>query len=276
MSIATQKGISLAVALAAVLFLKPEDVLTLFIVLGQAHFFGSYIYQIAGGKLRSPYALLYPIVLSALLGYVFFVKDFDLLVAVTAIQFLVHFLQDEVRILAHKHSLFTTLSGLPIVIIYSGFIVDAIYGFAVLPYTLLTAGVVISLYIALSYRHKHTPSSADLYFHIITGILFLIAFMHFSIRVEELIGFLIIFHYINWYLYLFEKFRHTKSSLRTYIRRMVLVNVLVIGAFSLYRSGFAEPILQFLFLPAYFYVGTLLHTLFTVRFSDYRNSIKRP
>lgn len=260
-----------------VFFAELQHVVAFVIVLGLGHFFLTHVAQGRGGKIRLWHVVLY----ISLLLFLFFLAFLysqnalfqPLLLFVTAIYFLVHFLLDEHLMTGEPFSFRTLINIIPIIVLYAGFILDSLFATGVL----LVCGVVGIVIFVLNgvwrVYYKEYPSSSTMYFSVITCVLIAMFAIGATPNVLALFGFIVLYHYLGWYVFYFHKISRDSLRVKRYIREVLVVNSVIIFLFLLFSSTenvVVRNILEFFFLQTSFFIWTLLHVMFTTRVQDYK------
>lgn len=268
-SLASSSGfmVALLASLLSVIILSPQNIVTVFIVLGQAHFIISYIYQWRAGKIGIKFVLLYALAVSFLGTLILFAPDKDSLFLVLAgIVFSIHFFIDEFYVAHTKFTFERTLIGVGFVLLYGSLLFKEGYGLDFGIFLPLLAVFVGLPFIKKAIESKKISASEML---IITSsaVLILINVMDVKISIEAMLGFIILFHYVRWYIfYIFRSIEAGKALLRQYIYIVLLVNVVVVGAYFVYTITSFAPSLSYVFDQTYFFAWTILHILFSANF----------
>ena len=267
-----EKVLSLSLVALAVFFLSPPALLMTFIVLGQGHFFIAYLYQYRAKKITRSYIGLYALALIPSLATLLWFGRLDLLVFAAGTIFLIHFLQDEVFLAGKKPALLRTLEMTPVFFLYVGFLLDIVLRLPVLPYLAAAAATVLILYAATLVRVRRLPDLLGAYFLALAGLLFYLYLANVNVPLRVLIGALVLLHYSTWYIQYFYKVRSNAERLRTYIRSVLACNLLAVALYALFLTPLGNPWLFVLFSPSFFYIWTMQHILFSIRWNDWKGS----
>lgn len=250
--------------LIVVLLLDPNDVLQLFIVLGQAHFILTYRYQTDAGWYTPKLLVVYGITLISLF-YLATTRQYDeYLVVVTATHFMIHYLFDEVKLFRRELDFSFILIVFPIFFTFSYLIVSDQLGVS-LPSVELLLGVAVACYAPILLSRK---LDWERVYFIAVFVAFVAASSFFWISTEKAFGYIILTHYLAWYVEYYVKINNAEQR-KTYIWRVTYINVGVIALYGAY-VWMNIGALGYVFMPIYFYVWTLLHTLFSMRKQDYK------
>lgn len=246
---------------AMVLFLPITVVVSLFIVFGQGHFIGSYIYQFIAGRLEWWRMILYAMLFILLWAVFISTKNFDALLALTAVVFSAHFVWDSSRILGSRELIPAIITRLPIFVLFSSFIVEKIYGTPLILGALLFSTLLLSVYtFCIAFDVFKYDISDSLFIGGALGFFGLIT-LNSNFSAWSLFGFIIIYHYLQWYVFYWKRYAAVgKARSRIYIRNILIANVVVISAFFLWKIDSTNDIFLFFFFePEYFYIWTLVH-----------------
>ena len=269
-----RKAISITIVILALIFLSPQNMLYLFIFAGQAHFLASYFYQYRVGKINKSYLSLYLIGIVLLWALFIYQRRFDLLILFAGVIFLFHFLQDEIFISEKKYSIFTSLEIIPIIIIFSGFVIDIVLGTKMILYFFLLSLSFFIFYFLFAYVKRYKLNYLSSYFILGTLLLYFLYFLEVSIPLEFLLGSIIILHYSDWYIHYYFKVKDDKKERSLYLKSMFIINFAVLALFLVYFFSNSNNVLFYFFSVYYFYLWTLMHIFSNVRLDAYRNSIK--
>ena len=266
-------SILLALALGVALPLIPFVIVG--IVLGQGHFFLSYIYQIEG-KHMSMRKLTILVALFAGMWWLASVISLDVLVVLVGLGFMVHFTMDEIRLLSGKHSLYSTLEGLPLVLVYSAMISDAFLHSMFFPYACAASVLILAVYAFLALRAHRRPNALSyLLFGYLAVSLVLYGAAHVFAPTKQIQWFvgLGLVHYFIWYGYYWFKLKARPAALTIYTVRVLVLNlVLVIGVLFWLHSSAA--LLALFFSPTAFEVWIAMHGFATFRLRDYGAAVR--
>ncbi len=267
-----EKAISLPLIAAAILFLSPNQVLIAFIVFGMGHIVIAYLYQYRAKKYVRAYAGLgataLVIGLMVLLGF----RQIEVLIVATGIAFLTHFLQDELFLSGNKPSFLRTLEMAPVWLLYTGTLLNTVMHIHVLFQFGLLAIALVAVYAILMARARKIPDALSIYFLSITALLLYLSLFEIFVPLQTLIGTLVLLHYSGWYIAYYFKVRANPDRLRSYLVSVLVVNAIVFTLYWFFLSIGTRSWLAYLFIPVYFYVWTLVHTVFSLRMSDWKNS----
>ncbi len=274
---AIEKLSALFVVAPILYFCTPAQVLQILIVAGQGHFFIAYRYQYKAGKITTKFLILYLTLLTSLLAIFLYTEAFGWLVVIAGTQFLMHFLQDEVFLFGGTHSIFTSLEVLAACVLYFGVLHDQIFFSSISGYTNLLALLLIFGYVLLALFRKYRPIIPSRPVLVSLILLFSIELFSISVPAEILLGSIILFHYMEWYVHFWLKLKNNKPALFSYLRWVVGINLFVVTLYLCYvYAQDTFMLLQYLFLPFYFYIWTLMHTLTSIRAADFKNGLHWP
>jgi len=266
-------------ALAAFLYvyLLPGDVvLRSVIVFGQAHFLISYIYRNKSGKIDKTYLLKF-LLLCVFLGftcaYIYFhLAWFPVIIFVTLMTFVLHYFFDELKIsnLDIDNKLFGALAAF---FAFASIFLRMI--FHVGP-TVLYLCCVLSAFFSVLFTYFLFSKTENRFGQLKVFLFFLLnvsvpIYLTFNggVDILKISGFIILFHYIRWYLRYFERFRGT-AELDLYFDFIILSHIFVILAFFEYVLSPNVGILYGFYSPLYFYAWTLIHIILSIRKEDYK------
>jgi hypothetical protein len=261
------------------------SVLTLFIVLGQGHFFSTYFFQFKSGKITKKYLAVYAFA-ALVLGVVFLgtIRP-EILVVTTSIYFVIHFMRDEIHHLETQKNRSAGLNILPVILGYTGILLSlkvvdftpylltmrfdgGIFPGAALYFMLMALGVF--LYKAYSdWKDGSVTNPRNGYFHACSLALFAVYLSGIPLYAEQVMGFIILYHYSNWYLHYYFKLKTQPVRQKTYLRDVILVNLFTLALYYFTARSNLMPVPDgFIFMPYFFYIWTLLHLVATERKAD--------
>jgi len=302
-----EKIISIALVAAAIVFFSPRGVGEAIIAFGQGHFIACYYYQIKYHHIDRPYLIRYFACLILLFGGYIYYPNLPLLVTIASIYFVVHLSVDERFLWTDKVSLQRGLAFLPLLVIYSGMLIDRIYvyympgtgaqtgqavavpalGLWLLPYFMWAAGVALAAYLLVVLISRQKIEAHDLYFLLAAGFLAVLYFTNHVPNRYYLMGGVILYHYSNWYIHYFIRWGSDRAKRNNYVMTMIVINLIVLGLYAFFKLypdalevkyvprlifAYKAPthgnVLAYLFSPGYFYLWTLMHFISTARLSD--------
>lgn len=265
---------SLLLALCCALFLRTENMTYAFVVLGQAHFLLAYLYQWRAGKIGLAYALWYAAAFGALVFAFVTIPDpgvWSLALAGTI--FAIHFFVDEMHINGIPLTGETRLLGFAFIFLYGMLLLRSAYD---IDEPILVGGIALAACIPLIYSRLESRSirAAEMFFLSAIGILLLIIYVPWSILLTTTLGFIVLFHVFRWYFFYFFKLNENpdKTKLRRYLIDVAVVNGLTFALFALYLLYPAFRMLEYAFLPTYYYLWAMLHVAFSARLPQWLTS----
>lgn len=282
-----EKLVSLLLTLWLVARYDWPTVVLLYIVMGHGHFLIAYFYQWKAGKMTPAYGLRFFLSATVIVGAYSAWPDYRALVALTTIYFLMHMLWDEQYLLRLPLDLRQSpmhfgraLEMVPIVLLFSARVLDDMWtldpwkGMPLRDWAQPACWMVLVIYALLWAAGWLRPDHTSAYL-LGWGTALLAASYtraYYLIPTGKLTGFIIIYHYLNWYLHYFLSLP-TTSARRTYLGRVVAFNALVLGAYCNWGSN---GVGRWLFQNDWFYVWTLLHLITSTRIGDLRWALRAP
>lgn len=282
-----EKLVSLLLTLWVVARHDWPAVVLIYIVMGHGHFLMAYFYQWKAGKMTRAYGLRFALFAFAILAIYNAWPDYRGLVAVTTIYFLLHMLWDEQYLMRLPMDLSRspmhlgrTLEMAPIVLLFSARVVDDMW--ALDPWKAMpfrdwaqpACWAVFLSYTLLGLGGWLRPDSRSAYF-LSWGVALLAASYtrgYYLIPTGKLTGFIIIYHYLNWYLHYFLNLPPGPRR-RIYLGHVAVFNIAVLAAY--FTWGARGPGRWF-FQNDWFYVWTLLHLMTSTRIGDLRRGLWPP
>jgi hypothetical protein len=269
-----QKVLGLVIVAGTIFFLNPLQIALAFSVLGQGHFLGAYYYQWKAGKMTARWLGVFALMAVVFFTGAVFLERLEFLALGASILFFIHHFQDEVTLFGKERSIFRTLEQLPPVLLYSALTADVLLGTALTTLAIYATAVVVALYLVAIIRRLHTPDILSSFLFLVTAGLALVWFSQIAVAPQILIGSVILFHYVSWYVYFYFRFAPKPERQWAYLQDMVVINILALAAFAVWMTAPWAAGLSYVFGPAFFYVWAILHILTSVRFADYRSTLR--
>lgn len=266
-----QTAIAAALTFTALFALSPVQVLFTYVVLGQAHFLLTYLYQARTGKITIAYLCAYAVVL-ALLAYLDLTGhlgtrySFGPLVIATALIFVVHFLLDEIRLLDGRITGTAIFALLPLLLSVGALLSQYFFAADFIALAVVLAVISAGIYVV-------TCRSFRELWPVLPGLAAAaIVIAHVAISPEKILGAIILFHYMRWYLHYGSRLWGGGEFI-PYASRILIVNAAMALLFAYwwrYPATSYAAVLNYLFLPKYFYIWTILHVTSSVQWRDCR------
>lgn len=273
--LAIQKFLGVLIVGAAFLFLTPLQIGIATVVFGHGHFLGAYYYQWKAGKMTPTWLILFFGAALILFSLAIYSKSIELFAIGTSILFFVHHFQDEVTLFGKERSLFRSLEQLQPILLYSALAIAAIF-VSPIPFALVCiAAVFLVAYIIAIALRAYKPDILSIYFLGIAAVLYALWFFDVALTSRSLLGSVLLFHYVCWYVHFYFRFAQNPERQRSYIYDMIGVHVIVFVAFAMiYAIPGASIPLEYVFGTIFFYVWAILHIVFSVRLQDYRTLLR--
>lgn len=290
--ITVEKSASFLLVCFLMLILDWRSIIALFVVLGQGHFLLAYYYQFKAGKMDRAYLARYLVSSALLLIFWFSSFHHELLVLFTAVFFLQHALFDELYLLRDTKpeqesplNWGRLLEISPVFLLYTGMLVDGILSQPTSPQTLwlsarlppvvsvmaLLSALLLGFYTLALWKKSHRLDSVSLYFFVCGFLLMLVigSGLTHGVPVVKLMGFIILFHYFNWYGHYYHKLQSEQLAMRHYLGMTMVINLAIVGLYLLWTRG-ALGFLGTVFLSEdAFYLWTILHLVTSLRKQDF-------
>jgi hypothetical protein len=266
----TIRIVSVLLAIVLTIWLPFYWIFIVALILGQGHFILAYVYQIEGKHLGWKKFLVL-VAIFALVCWFGLHTSYVLFTAVIGVAFMIHFCMDEIRLLSGKHTLFTTLEALPLILIYGGIILDIFFNAHLFWYALALSIPVLLVYVFLSLRYHRTPNAVSALFLgylLVTLLLYGLAQGLSSWSLFQWFIGIAFVHYFIWYAIYWFKLRHEPARRTTYVMRVALI-IGLLGVGVVAWSLGPVSILALLFSPIMFDVWVTMHGASTVRFREY-------
>lgn len=264
-----EKLFSCSVALAIVFLLAPTDVLDTYIVLGQAHFTITYLYQVKAGKFTLRNIVLFYL-LAASLFYLAALSPAGItLFAASALIYHVYF--SELGILNRKVTPAYLVLMAAVMIINGIWLVNALWGTSIdadmFCYLLLGAGFLAGLW----YIAHHEVIEVEAFFILLLIILLGYIGLQLTGNVPspyKTYGFIVIAHYMTSYVTVARRLRAEEpQKVPVFITESVLMNLIMLAGYILVQVYPAQIgwFYTLWYMPVSFYVWTLMHFASTAR-----------
>ncbi|HEX5774386.1 MAG TPA: hypothetical protein VFY28_00270 [Candidatus Paceibacterota bacterium] len=251
-----------AIIALLLIFLPAKYFLLAFIVFGQGHFVMTYLYQGKAGKVGWRYLTLYVVALGILLYLVTFVIDLSLLLFITGSVFALHFFYDEARLYARDNGITLALVWHP-ALLFLLVLVEHLYAVDTLPIA-IAATLLWVLQAARRQGSNDAHRATGWYMALFSTILLVALAAPITVPATSLLGAIILYHYLSWYVHYFFRLKDGTRPIRPYLANIAYVNIVIIAGFAGYllAAGPAREALGLLFDERYFYMWTLLHIFF--------------
>lgn len=270
-----QKAAGIGLVAFAISFFTVNEIALAFSVLGQGHFLAAYYYQWKAGKMRLTWVLAYCALAAILIVAVIITRRAEWFALGAGILFFIHHFQDEATLFGKERSFFRLLEQLPPVILYSVLMADALFGTSIAFPTLVIIAALSLIYAYALLTKKYSSDALSAYLFLITAGLAAIAWFGVRVAPEVLFGSVILFHYVCWYIHFYFRLASNKERQLGYVRDMLAIHGIVFSCFALFTYTYWGSVLfSLVFLPIFFYIWAILHIVFSVRMSDYRDSLR--
>lgn len=264
-----EKSVSALLTAALFLLATTDQFNTTFIVLGQGHFAATYYFQWKAGKVNTAYLLRYLVAFVAVFGLYAMYPNPLLLAQITIAWFGFHAISDEFFLLQRPPSFAQSLMALPFILIYAWLIVmpPFIHQFDHQFLAVLLGILVLAHGIKLIAREK--LGASDFYFTFGSLLMMVVIGKQVSPFTYPVLGLLVIFHYSNWYINTFQRYRRDEKKLTSYLRAVLTINILILGLYAVYRNWAPAVVpLGYVFRRDAFFEWTILHMFVTFRLGD--------
>lgn len=267
------------ISLVCVWLLPDNQILMTIIFFGQAHFLLTYLYARKYKKINTTYIkkfLFFVLLLGGICFYIIENPQFlPVMILVTSFLFTFHYFNDEFKIIGLEKLQNKLLGVLAVVLVASSvFSVKLdISSVGSVLWLVVTSLVLALLFIYRLYKEGLILKNKIFFaFFVLNIVIPIFLLSQKNISIYQVLGFIIIFHYIRWYLYYFEKFKD--KELDYYSNAVIGANFIVLVAFILYISVPVFGILYVFYSPLFFYAWSIVHILLSLRKHDYAIDIK--
>lgn len=234
-----------------------------FLILGQAHFAISFLYQYRAGKVNRQYGILAVLFLLISIAYFATGGGYNLIFLVATFFFGVHFAFDEFFLHGEATTTATRISAWVFVLLFFAMIVYTMFPDA-RPFA-FAVGLIFPAYVLVRVGSRRLPSAAERYLWLVGVIIFTLTFA-FSVRAEILLAVISILHQTNWYVDYGRRIADTgdAAKLGKYWGEIAL-SLFVSSVLYLFYMFGGVSVLRFLYLPVYYYAFALAHFGLSVR-----------
>lgn len=268
------KAILVIAFVGLVTFLLDTKSIFIFVVIfGHAHFLLGYLYKIFS-KNNQRVSFLRFIILAPiffLLGsFVYFQENsLPYLIFLTLFIFTLHLAIDDTKIFGFENNEEKVVPIFFITGSYSLLFYHQLFFLSDFSIRIIF-GLVIVLAVVLGFRvlksvavFKKLPPESVM---IIFGLVPLISLFLPNTTIYGISGFIILYHYIRWYVYYYTKLQREERVY--FVNLSVAVNALFMLLAVIYALSGVHSSLVVLFHPAYFYAWTLIHIFVSFNYSD--------
>lgn len=254
-------------------FLTNNQIITSVIFFGQGHFLLSYIYANKYGKINRFFLIKFSALVTILGLICFYINTnlelFQVMIFFTSILFTFHYFNDEFKIKGLEkvnNKIFAVLSV--VFSFVSVFLVKIFSTELLLSYIFIFLAIVSSLFFIFQDKEKVFQKNVYFGFFLLMNIFtpFFLIFQK-NVTAAQILGFIILFHYVRWYLYYFQKLQG--DELVFYKDAVVWSNVLVLLTFIEYVMAPHLGILYMFYSPLFFYAWSIVHIILFLRKEDY-------
>ncbi len=273
-----EKLFSCGVALAIVFMLAPTDVLNTYIVLGQAHFTITYLYQVKAGKFTLRNTLLFYLLAAALFYLAALSPAGITLFAASALIYHVYF--SELGILKRKVTPAYLILMAAVMMINGIWLVNALWGTSIdadmFCYFLLGAGFLAGLW----HITRKAVVEVEAFFILLLIILLGYIGLQLSGNVPspyKTYGFIVIAHYMTSYVTVVRRLRaNAPQKVPVFITESVLMNLIMLAGYILVQVYPAQIgwVYTVWYMPVSFYVWTLMHFASTARLVPFAGRLR--
>lgn len=268
--------ISTILSLALVILIPDMQLLSLLILLGQAHFFIAYFYSNKAGKIDSAYIRrfsTYFVIFFTLSVYILTVQTslFPVFVLFTLILFVIHYVNDEFKL-----SNFTSDNQILLTSSIAFFFLPTIYNKLLHNTPVVNwISVATGTLLLVAYFWKNTDalkkilSDIQVLVFVCLNVVAITMLNNMNnVSIVQISGFIILFHYIRWYIYYF--YRLSGKEREFYLQVIFSIHILILSMFVLYTLDVHNVLLVYFFHPVFFYMWTTIHILVSIRPNDYK------
>lgn len=276
-----EKVLTLVLTLSLVVALPWDKLMLCYILLGHGHFSLAYYYQYKAGKAGKAYLFSYLGCFLVLSAWYFAVPDARALGLLTTAWFLLHLSLDELYLMRYPMRLSESplhlgrcLELAPGALIYLGFFTDRFIRLAPTSwgYNIWTdRAIMLSLWLMVPYfillaQRRHKLDGKSLYFlsgGFFLGLLSQTAWLQ-TVPSPKVLGFLIIYHYLSWYVHYIVSLPKGPPR-RRFLKHVLIANTVVLLIFLGRHDTF---LVKWVFGIECYYIWAILHIVSSTRTSD--------
>lgn len=243
------------------ILLLPFSVVASFIVLGQAHFLMTYLYQYRAGKITRQYLMWYALIAIPVFLLASSVS-WQTMTIIAACFFSLHFLFDESRLFQGRSHV-SILALIPPVITFLATLIHALLAYDVRLWAFVVGFGLLAIFVRL-YGTRSLTAIEVWYPNTITLLLIIAYSLDITLPTMTLFGGIIIYHVVSWYMHYYVKFFTLPPVQGKYLMEVGVINALLVLAYVSYeRWWITLDVLDYIFLPSFYYAWAILHILFT-------------
>ncbi len=273
-----EKIFSCGIALALACKLTAIQMSAVFIIMGQAHFTLTYIYQIKAGLATPRNVVLFVLCMTALYTTSFYYPPFFTLFAASSL--VIHTYVAEVKLQRRRMNIGYLALMAGVMVVNSTVSINQLFGLHLPVDTVCYVILLIGFSAGFGYfiRAKR-PISIQAYTIFAIGLLLTYIALALTDRFPypyTSLGFIGVSHYLTFYAVTARKlYRNNRKRLLVFIGEAAVLNLLIAaGYFSLVWGWWRNDDLYTLwYLPTAFYAWTVMHFISTFKASDYAGSL---
>lgn len=271
-----EKLVTVSLALSIVVLLNPMDVIYCYAVLGHAHFAMAHLYQGKAGKITLPKIGLYIVALVLFFSIAWRMQES--FIFFVALFFLFHNFLDEFKLLGTKPDPVSFFMICLISVMLGFWLVENLWFFKVGAHVYYGMAALYIAFLASVYikERERFKVAYFLYLNLIMLVLLALEFSGGRPFAAKVVGFMIISHYITWYIVMGLKFyERDKAGFNLYMKEVMALNAVIITVFIYvrYHVPGVDLVEKYLFHYVGFYVWTLMHLITTLRPADYKQGL---
>jgi hypothetical protein len=265
--------LSCVISLLTVYLLSNNQIITAVIFFGQGHFLLAYLYANKFGKIKSVFLIKFFSLVSILGSICFYVSSnvdlFSIIIFFTSVVFTFHYYNDEFKIKGLEKVKNKIIMTLSVVFSFMSVFLIKIFdtSFSVSILLFIFSIILFAFYIYQDKEKIFQKNRTFLFFSIINITLPFFLIFKKNISAAQILGFIILFHYLRWYLYYFIKLEG--EELNFYKDAVVWSNILVLFTFIEYVMAPKLGILYMFYSPLFFYAWSVVHIILFIRKEDY-------
>ncbi len=264
------------------LYVQQKTLLFFVIIFGQAHFIISYFYRNKAGKIGGSYLRLFSFVslVVGLLAFYVYKNNyfFPYWIFFTLVIFVVHYILDEFKLNEGELVLNNRVLAVSATVFsFMALFLEKIFEISNINIQILLFLITfIFLFLFLFSNKKNifklTKGVNVILFFLLLNVIIPFILLSFpKVTIIHISAFIILYHYIRWYIYYYQKFElnNNHDELYFYLDTVMWVHAFVFMLYVQYSMSPNSGVLFYVFTPLFFYAWTIIHIIMSVRKTDY-------
>ncbi len=265
-----------------IFFVQQKTLLFFVIIFGQAHFIIAYFYRNKAGKIDGSYLKMFSYV-SVIVGLLAFfvyknVYFFPYWIFFTLIIFVTHYILDEFKLNEGEVILNNRILAVGAAVFsFTALFIKKIFDISNININFLLFSASLLLLISFLATNKKSifkftkELNITLFFLLLNIVTPFTLLLFSKVTIIHISAFIILYHYIRWYVYYYQKFELSDNcqELYFYLDTVMWIHAFVFMLYVQYSISPNAGVLHYIFTPLFFYGWTIIHIIMSVRRSDY-------